>query len=342
MKQKTKTILTIVAIVLVLLAIIGGEMYLGNFTKTILTLAGINVVLTLSLNLINGFTGRNRLLTSSEEISEEVEQYEKGGEKYRKTKILTPGGSMSMAIKYNDKVNTEWDVEYFIKDKGDFEQFAKYQPKEIRLDCSRMQRARRLVGDAGITVHCSHGAFNTLNMYRRLDDMMTDPYMDEGLYREMMAYFTGRAVMLLTQIARAGADAINPAINMATGSAVGPAYFRKFIKKTLYAGTFEKIYPEPEFYVVTLMEVRSSVFTWNGIITNSVSEAASHSWCSQFNKSVVPGFVLLQRNTGITQRSVLTGKQPETRVHMRRIKACRRHGKISGQLLYPGRAVIDI
>lgn len=58
MKQKTKTILTIIAIVLVLLAIIGGEMYLGNFTKTILTLAGINVVLTLSLNLINGFTGQ--------------------------------------------------------------------------------------------------------------------------------------------------------------------------------------------------------------------------------------------------------------------------------------------
>jgi len=120
-------------------------------------------------------------------------------------------------------------TEYFIKEKEDFEQFVKYQPKEIVLDCGRITRTKKLLGDKGVVADCAHGAFNTLNMYRRLDDMMVDPYVDEVLYREMMSYFTRRAAMLLVQTVQAGADVVNPAVNMATGSAVGPQFFEKYV-----------------------------------------------------------------------------------------------------------------
>ena len=34
--------------------------------------------------------------------------------------------------------------------------------------------------------------FNMLNLFRRLDDLLIDPYVDEGFYREMIKYFTNR------------------------------------------------------------------------------------------------------------------------------------------------------
>lgn len=120
-------------------------------------------------------------------------------------------------------------TEYFIKLPEDFEQFLKYQPRTVKLNCERLSRVKRLVGDKGLVLACIHGAYNFLNMYRKLDDILMDPYLDEGFYREMMRHFLERNLMITRQFIEAGADIINSSINMANGTSVGPDYFKKYV-----------------------------------------------------------------------------------------------------------------
>lgn len=58
MKQRTKTVLNLLVLALAALLIYWANGHLDSFKLTILTLCGINVILALSMNLINGFTGQ--------------------------------------------------------------------------------------------------------------------------------------------------------------------------------------------------------------------------------------------------------------------------------------------
>jgi uroporphyrinogen-III decarboxylase len=83
------------------------------------------------------------------------------------------------------------------------------------------------VGDKGLVNLASFGAFNTLNMFRKLESMMMDPMIDEEFYREMMRWVTAWNVELLTRVARAGSDSIELGGNLVTSGA-GPEFFRKY------------------------------------------------------------------------------------------------------------------
>lgn len=76
---------------------------------------------------------------------------------------------------------------------------------------------------------CIHGAFNILNMYRKLDDLLMDPFVDEGFYREMISYFTGRLKQICKHLIDAGADIINSGANMANGTSFGPKNFKNYV-----------------------------------------------------------------------------------------------------------------
>jgi hypothetical protein len=160
-----------------------------------------------------------------------VEFLDKGRIQSEITTIRTPKKTLRQVkdIKQISKYTfVEAIIEYFIKDKDDFENFANYQPL-FNIDCSRIFRARELTGDNGVVFACMHGAFNTLNMYRRLDDMMMDPLLDEGFYRSMLHHFTSRSKAMIKESLKHGADVFNMAINMATATAVGVDYFNRFI-----------------------------------------------------------------------------------------------------------------
>jgi len=118
--------------------------------------------------------------------------------------------------------------EYLLKSKADFELFRKYAPPAEDMDCSLVTRARRAVGDRGLSTPCTHGAFNVMNMVRKLDDLMMDPYLDEDFYREMAEYFLERLVIQARKLVEAGADVIEIGGNMAT-SQVGPRFFERFV-----------------------------------------------------------------------------------------------------------------
>jgi hypothetical protein len=118
--------------------------------------------------------------------------------------------------------------EYLIKTRQDFKILARYAPPPEEMDCRLVRRAKEVIGDAGLTVACTHGAFNALNMFRKLDDLMMDPLTDEPFYHAMMEYFLDRLIRQDRKMVEAGADVIEIGANMAT-SAVGPKYFEQYV-----------------------------------------------------------------------------------------------------------------
>ena len=149
----------------------------------------------------------------------------------RTTTIRTPGGELRQVQNFQ-RTSRHLVVsaigEYLIKTREDFEILALYAPPVGKVDCSLVRRAKEAIGEAGMTVANIHGAFNTLNMFRKLDDLMADPVEDEGFYRAMMEYFLERTILQNRQIVEAGTDVIEMAANTAT-SGVGPRFFERFV-----------------------------------------------------------------------------------------------------------------
>ena len=145
--------------------------------------------------------------------------------------IRTPSGELRQVE--NFRRNSRFLIvsaidEYLIKTRQDFEIFARYAPAAAEVDCRLVRRAKEVIGEAGLTVACTHGGFNALNMFRKLDDLMTDPFTDEPFYRAMMEYFLDRLISQDRKMIEAGADVIEIGANMAT-SAVGPKFFERYV-----------------------------------------------------------------------------------------------------------------
>ncbi len=128
-------------------------------------------------------------------------------------------------------------IEYFIKDYDDFQQFVKYQPPVPAYDFSDTVRAREILGERGCVAPWAQGAFNMASMYRKLDDLLLDIYLNPRMYSEMMEYFSNRMFKTIEQYAINGADMVSIGGNVAAGGLVGADYFEKFIlpyEKSLY------------------------------------------------------------------------------------------------------------
>ncbi|HEB32838.1 MAG TPA: hypothetical protein ENI15_18490 [Spirochaetes bacterium] len=149
----------------------------------------------------------------------------------RTTIVKTPDGELKQVMNF-DRSSTYLVVfavrEYLIKTKKDFEIFAKYVPPAKFIDCEQMARAKKAVGDKGLVNVATHGAFNTLNQFRKLEDMMMDPIEDEGFYREMMSFLLDWNMKHLLDVIKAGSDSIEIGGNLA-GSGVGPKFFTDYV-----------------------------------------------------------------------------------------------------------------
>jgi uroporphyrinogen decarboxylase len=150
----------------------------------------------------------------------------------RTTLVKTPDGELKQVMKF-DRSSTYLVVfaveKYLIETKEDFEIFRKYAPPADFINCDLMRRAKEAVGDKGLVNVATHGAFNTLNQFRKLDTMMIDPVVDEVFYREMMDFFLDWNAAHLKEVAAAGSDSIEIGGNMAT-SAVGPQFFTDYVR----------------------------------------------------------------------------------------------------------------
>jgi hypothetical protein len=168
----------------------------------------------------------------------------------RTTVVKTPEGELRQIMNFNRSspyLIVSAVGEYLIKTRKDFELFRKYAPPARFIDCAQMTRAREAVGQKGLVNVATHGAFNTLNQFRKLEDMMMDPYTDEKFYREMMEYFLEWNMKHLLEVVKAGSDSVEIGANLAT-SCVGPKFFSDFIAE--YENRLAKKIHQAGAYVV--------------------------------------------------------------------------------------------
>lgn len=161
-----------------------------------------------------------------------VETHQAAGEEIVTTRITTPERVLTQVktVKQLTEYHTvSATVEYFIKERADFEQFVKYQPPVPQLDLGELRRAKVLIGDAGITAPWISGVFNTLADYRKLDDLLMDALVDPGFFQAMARYFQDRLLRCVRQVLAEGVDVLSYAGNIATGTLVGPNFFRTYV-----------------------------------------------------------------------------------------------------------------
>lgn len=169
----------------------------------------------------------------------------------RVTIVKTPGGELRQV--QNFKRSSEYLIvfapeEYLIKTKKDFEIFAKYVPPAKYCDIDLIKRAKKSVGDKGLVNPAIMGVFNTLNQFRKLDEMFMDPVIDEGFYREIMEFLLEWNIKhIIEDVIPVGADSIELGGNLAT-SVAGPSFFEKFVLD--YENRFAKAIQEAGSFVV--------------------------------------------------------------------------------------------
>jgi len=150
----------------------------------------------------------------------------------RTTVVKTPDGELKQI--QNFKRSSKHLIvfapqEYVIKTKKDFEIFAKYVPPARYIDIDLISRAKKVIGERGLVNPAIMGVFNTINQFRKLEDMMMDPIADEGFYREMMEFFADWNINhIVKDVIPSGADSIELGGNLAT-SGVGPAFFKNYV-----------------------------------------------------------------------------------------------------------------
>ncbi|NIP43983.1 MAG: hypothetical protein GWO41_02535 [candidate division Zixibacteria bacterium] len=157
---------------------------------------------------------------------------EKNGEDelLRTVNIRTPGGDLRHIEKHtrtSKYLIVSATLEYLIKGKEDFEILRRFAPPADRMDCQLIERARKAIGNKGLVDANTHGSFNILGLFRKLEDILTDPLIDPIFYQEMVDYFILRLISRAKKMVEAGADVVEVAGHW-TGH-VGPKTFQKFI-----------------------------------------------------------------------------------------------------------------
>lgn len=158
------------------------------------------------------------------------DQYHEDDELLRTVTIKTPGGELRH-VESHERTSKYLIVsattENLIKTPRDFEILRQYAPAADRMDTSLIRRARAATGDKGLVTANTHGTFNILGMFRKLEDILVDPIVDPVFYQEMVDYFLPRLVQRARKMVEAGADVIEVAGHW-TGQ-VGPKIFQKHI-----------------------------------------------------------------------------------------------------------------
>ena len=152
---------------------------------------------------------------------------------HRITRVCTPAGELCQVMNF-ERSSPHMIVlaveKYLIESRADFEIFAKYVPPAQFMDPDMVSRARAAVGEKGLVIPCTHGAFNTSAQFRKLEDVMMDPIADEGFYRAMIKFLLDWQMAAYREVIAAGADGIEIGGNMAT-SCVGPDFFQRYVRE---------------------------------------------------------------------------------------------------------------
>ena len=178
-----------------------------------------------------GFLWDRFIPDTSENWEVDIERAGDRDSEKRTTVVRTPEGELTQVMNFR-RISPHLIVaateKYVIEEKRDFELVQKYAPPANYADLEMISRAREIIGDKGLVNLATFGTFNTLNMFRKLDTMMMDPFIDEGFYRAMMDFFADWDAELNRRVVAAGADSLELGGNLAT-SGSGPDFFQSFV-----------------------------------------------------------------------------------------------------------------
>ncbi len=162
-----------------------------------------------------------------------IEHSQAGSGKKWNTTIHTPGGDLTLSCKASALTKYEDAYAYLelpVKGQGDLDILLEYEPlwSSGDVDTSALRETKAAIADRGITCPWAQGVFNFAALYRKFEDLLMDPYQDEGFYRALMAHALEQNWSYLTVLLESGADAFAYGGNMAGGE-VGPAFFEQYV-----------------------------------------------------------------------------------------------------------------
>lgn len=164
-----------------------------------------------------------------------VDDTKKGKTRFVTTSVTTPERQLKQVVRYEDlSVNHTVcaTIEWMIKEEEDFLQFIKYRPKLPMVKYAELIRAKELIGDDGILAPWFWGGvFNFVTEFRKVDDILMDAAVEPDFYNRMMDYFTGVLIDNAKQLLDIGVDVLSCSGNIASGTMVGPKFFRENIFK---------------------------------------------------------------------------------------------------------------
>jgi uroporphyrinogen-III decarboxylase len=155
----------------------------------------------------------------------------RGDDIRRTVTFTTPGGQLRLIEVYqrtSTYLITCAPEEYLVKTPADLDLLMRYMPPADEMDSTLITRARVATGDRGLVTTCTNGAFNQAAVFRNVEELMADPFGDEGFYRALMEFLVEWVIRRNRACIRHGADVIEVAGNLA-GSAVGPRFFRDHV-----------------------------------------------------------------------------------------------------------------
>jgi hypothetical protein len=155
----------------------------------------------------------------------------RGDDVRRTVTFSTPGGQLRLVEVYQ-RTSTYLIVcapeEYLVKTPADLDLLMRYMPPADDMDTSLIRRASAAIGDRGLVATCTNGAFNQAAVFRSVEELMADPVIDPGFYRELMEFTVGWVIRRNRACIASGTDVIEVAGNLA-GSSVGPSFFRAHV-----------------------------------------------------------------------------------------------------------------
>ena len=163
-----------------------------------------------------------------------TEQSRSEGNKRWSTAIRTPQGDLRVVCEASPMTKYEDAYAYLelpIKDSRDLDVLLEYEPAWTPgdVDTSALCETKILIADRGITCPWVQGVFNFAGLYyRKLENLLMDPYVDEGFYRALMAHALEQNWSYLKVLLDNGVDALAYGGNMAGGE-VGPQFFGQFV-----------------------------------------------------------------------------------------------------------------
>ncbi len=150
------------------------------------------------------------------------------------TRIHTPQGVLTLRCEACPLTPNEEAYAYrelLIKETKDLDCLLRYEPRwtATALDTTPLIKARETVGTQGIVCPWVQGVFNFAGVfYRDYQQLLMDPYIDEGFYRTLMAHALEQNWSYLKLLLEGGADAFAYGGNLAGGQ-VGPGFFEQFV-----------------------------------------------------------------------------------------------------------------